>query len=107
MLIRTFCCLGLLVLLSCNNNTEAPVSSKYEKMPVSYPSTATVDHQDDYHGTTIADPYRWLEVDTAQDVEAWVKSQNEVTFGYLEGIPFRKKIEERLTERTRGVHPGR
>lgn len=98
MLIRTFCCLGLLTLLACTNEPEATESSNYAKMPVNYPETATVEHEDDYHGTIIADPYRWLEVDTAQDVEAWVKSQNEVTFGYLEAIPFRKKIEERLTE---------
>ncbi|MEL6972383.1 MAG: prolyl oligopeptidase family serine peptidase [Bacteroidota bacterium] len=98
MLFRIICCAGLLVLLSCENNPDTSVSTNYEKMPVNYPETATVDHSDDYHGTNIADPYRWLEVDTAQDVEAWVKSQNEVTFGYLEDIPFREKIEERLTE---------
>jgi prolyl oligopeptidase len=85
--------------MACNNNTEQEVTTTaYEKMTVKYPATATVDHTDDYHGTAIADPYRWLEVDTAQDVEAWVKEQNAVTFGYLENIPFRKKIEERLTE---------
>ena len=98
MLFRIICCAGLLVLLSCESTPDTSVSTNYAKMPVNYPETATVEHSDDYHGTAIADPYRWLEVDTAQDVEAWVKSQNEVTFGYLEAIPFREKIEERLTE---------
>ncbi|MGH1435333.1 MAG: prolyl oligopeptidase family serine peptidase [Lewinella sp.] len=99
MLIRILSCSCLLLLMACNNNTEQEVTTTaYEKMTVKYPATATVDHTDDYHGTAIADPYRWLEVDTAQDVEAWVKEQNAVTFGYLENIPFRKKIEERLTE---------
>ncbi len=57
-----------------------------------------VDQTDEYHGTSIADPYRWLEIDTAADVEAWVKAQNEVTFGYLAQIPYRKQIADRYAE---------
>ena len=41
---------------------------------------------DDYHGTKVADPYRWLEDDNAAETKEWVKKQNEVTFGYLEKI---------------------
>jgi prolyl oligopeptidase len=67
-------------------------------IPVNYPTTATVDQTDDYHGTSISDPYRWLEIDTATDVEAWVKAQNEVTFGYLAQIPYRKQIADRYAE---------
>ncbi|WP_171187421.1 prolyl oligopeptidase family serine peptidase [Alienimonas chondri] len=65
-----------------------------------YPETATVPHTDDYHGTTVADPYRWLENDVREDeqVAAWVRAQNDVTFGYLKQIPQREAIEERLTE---------
>ena len=63
-----------------------------------YPKTQKVDHVDDYHGHQIADPYRWLEIDTAADVEAWVKAQNKVTFGHLDTIPFRNEIRERLEE---------
>lgn len=51
-----------------------------------------------YFGTTIADPYRWLEDDTAQNTEAWVQEQNKVTANYLNAIPFRDRIRERLTE---------
>ncbi len=51
---------------------------------------------DDYHGTKVADPYRWLEDDNSDETKAWVKSQNEVTFGYLKAIPQRAKIRERL-----------
>lgn len=65
---------------------------------VTYPETKTVEQTDDYHGTMVADPYRWLEADTAQAVEEWVKTQNQATFDYLEKIPYREKIEERLTE---------
>ena len=52
-----------------------------------YPVTKRVDHTDNYHGTTVADPYRWLEDDVreSEDVAAWVKSQNDVTFAYLGG----------------------
>ncbi len=63
-----------------------------------YPRTATVTQNDNYFGTIISDPYRWLEQDTAAAVKAWVKEQNGVTFGYLEKIPYRKNIYERLTK---------
>jgi prolyl oligopeptidase len=54
--------------------------------------------QDNYFGTIVADPYRWLENDTADDVNAWVKEQNLVTMNFLDKIPFRKQIKARLTE---------
>jgi hypothetical protein len=52
---------------------------------------------DDYHGTKVADPYRWLEDDNAAETKDWVKKQNEVTFGYLEKIPFREAVKTKLT----------
>ena len=51
---------------------------------------------DSYHGTKIADPYRWLEDDNSDETKAWVKAQNEVTFGFLKTIPKREQIRERL-----------
>jgi prolyl oligopeptidase len=68
--------------------------------PLSYPKTRRVDHVDVYHGTTVADPYRWLETDVRKspDVAAWVEAQNKVTFAYLEAIPQREAIRKRLTE---------
>ncbi len=65
---------------------------------LSYPHTRTVDHVDVYHGVEVADPYRWLEDADSDETKAWVKAENEVTFGYLNKIPARKKIRERLTE---------
>ena len=64
------------------------------------PPTKRVDHVDTYHGTSVADPYRWLEDDVREspDVAAWVETQNKVTFGYLKQIPQREAIEKRLTE---------
>ncbi|MBS4034015.1 MAG: S9 family peptidase [Ignavibacterium sp.] len=63
-----------------------------------YPETKKVDVVDDYHGTKVADPYRWLEDDHSEETKAWVTEQNKVTFGYLESIPFRDKIKERFTQ---------
>lgn len=65
-----------------------------------YPQTKHVDQIDDYHGTKVADPYRWLEQDarTSADVAKWVEQENEVTFKYLHAIPQRAGIQKRLTE---------
>ncbi|MCE7069505.1 prolyl oligopeptidase family serine peptidase [Dyadobacter sp. CY327] len=57
-----------------------------------YPSTNRVDHIDEYHGIKVSDPYRWLEDDRSKETGEWVKAQNEVTFKYLDKIPFKKKI---------------
>lgn len=51
---------------------------------------------DDYFGTLVADPYRWLEDDNSQETKDWVKRQNDVTFAYLESLPNRAKIRARL-----------
>jgi prolyl oligopeptidase len=69
-----------------------------EAAKLNYPVTKKVDQVDDYFGTKVADPYRWLEDDNAEDTKAWVEAQNKVTFGYLDTIPYRPKIKERLTE---------
>jgi prolyl oligopeptidase len=62
-----------------------------------YPATKTVDHVDTYHGTAIADPYRWLEDDTSAETAAWVEAQNKVTFAYLDRIPYRAQLTKRLS----------
>lgn len=62
-----------------------------------YPSTARGSQVDDYHGTSVNDPYRWLEDDTAPETEAWVRAQNAVTGAYLDRIPFRDRLRDRLT----------
>ncbi|HEX7168092.1 MAG TPA: prolyl oligopeptidase family serine peptidase [Acidimicrobiales bacterium] len=66
--------------------------------PLVYPETATVDHVDDYHGTKVPDPYRWLEDLDATETAAWVAAQNAVTMPFLEAIPQRDPIRRRLTE---------
>ena len=63
-----------------------------------YPKAKKVDQVDDYHGTKIADPYRWLENPDAPDSRAWIEAQNKLTFGFLDQIPERAQIKERLTK---------
>jgi prolyl oligopeptidase len=63
-----------------------------------YPETRMGDVVDNYFGVEVPDPFRWLEDDNSPETKAWVQAQNQVTFGYLERIPFRKKIQDRLTE---------
>ncbi|HLW66977.1 MAG TPA: prolyl oligopeptidase family serine peptidase [Gemmataceae bacterium] len=68
--------------------------------PIHYPQTRRINHVDTYHGTKVADPYRWLEEDVRKDddVRKWVEAENKVTFAYLEQIPEREAIKKRLTE---------
>src|SRR5688572_13613642 len=76
-----------------------PASVAAEKS-LNYPQTQRVDQVDDFHGTRVKDPYRWLEQDVREssEVAAWVEAQNKVTFGYLEALEQREAIRRRLTE---------
>lgn len=65
---------------------------------LTYPETRRVEVVDDYFGTKVADPYRWLEDDTSREVAAWVEAQNKVTFSYLDKIPYRAQLKDRLTK---------
>lgn len=67
---------------------------------LNYPETKRVDHIDEYFGVKVADPYRWLEQDVrnSPQVREWVEKQNRVTFGYLEKLPQREQLKNRLTE---------
>lgn len=83
--------------LSSANTTASAASKASSSDPrLSYPATKKIDHFDTYHGTTVADPYRWLEEEKSSSREAWVEAQNKVTFAYLEKIPFRGKMTSRL-----------
>jgi prolyl oligopeptidase len=63
-----------------------------------YPKPRKSDQVDDYHGTKVPDPYRWMEDDNAAEVKAWIEAENKLTSTYLEGIPQRSAIKARLTE---------
>lgn len=87
------------VLISCGKTACKQQETTFDQITVAYPKTkkdSTV--KDNYFGTIIEDPYRWLENDTSEQTLEWVKAENEVTFGYLGKIPFRDKIKSRLTE---------
>ncbi|MFH1005774.1 MAG: prolyl oligopeptidase family serine peptidase [Bacteroidota bacterium] len=81
----------LLVLASCTSNQST-------NSQIQYPVTKKVDTADNYFGTKIADPYRWLENDTTAETAQWVKAENKVTFDYLSKIPYRQQIKDRLTQ---------
>ncbi len=78
-------------LASCGNEIS-------NETALNYPETKKVDTLTNYFGTEVKDPYRWLEDDRSEETEDWVKRQNEVTFGYLESIPFREELKNRLSE---------
>ena len=65
---------------------------------LNYPKTKKGTQVDTYFGTTIQDPYRWLENDKSPETEAWVKSENEVTYDYLSKIPYRDALKARMTQ---------
>ena len=66
--------------------------------PPSYLTTRKIEHVDDYHGTKVADPYRWLEDETSPETAAWVEAQNAITFPYLARIPYRQKLLDRVMQ---------
>jgi len=66
--------------------------------PLAYPPTRRAEVVEDYFGTKVADPYRWLEDDNSAETKAWVEAQNKVTYAYLEQIPEREKLRARLTK---------
>ncbi|HEY8934815.1 MAG TPA: prolyl oligopeptidase family serine peptidase, partial [Cyclobacteriaceae bacterium] len=83
--------LPCVVLFSCGKKDEQNTS-------MTYPNTLKSDTVDTYFGESVADPYRWLEDDTAKNTADWVKAQNDLTFAYLSKIPYRDKIKKRMEE---------
>ena len=63
-----------------------------------YPEAPRGDVVDDYHGTAVPDPYRWLEDSEAEEVRAWIDAENALTEGYLAQVPERERIRARMTE---------
>jgi len=85
---------SVLLFAACNNNGTS--ETNFASIDVKYPDTkADSTVKEDYFGTSVADPYRWLENDTSAETAAWVKAENEVTQGYLSKIPFRDAIKKR------------
>jgi len=99
---QKFFLFGLLIaitMMACQQNNSSDTNTDNETtMQLDYPDTKKDSVVESYHGKEVVDPYRWLEVDTAEDVKAWVQAENEVTFDYLENIPFREEIKDRLED---------
>src|SRR5712671_7386425 len=63
-----------------------------------YPAARKMEQTDSYHGVKVSDPYRWLEDDHSEETARWVKAENEVTFSYLDKIPYRAQVMKRLEQ---------
>src|SRR6201997_4995493 len=72
------------------------LAAQTDGAPLVYPKTKTVEQVDDYHGVKVADPYRWLEDTDSAETHDWVEAENKLTFGYLDQIPYRGAIRDRL-----------
>ncbi|NNE26192.1 MAG: S9 family peptidase [Saprospiraceae bacterium] len=93
---KLICCyLFVIILFSCSSSESVNNQTISVEYPETYKDSSIVE---DYHGNAVADPYRWLEIDTASNVKEWVKAQNEVTFDYLEQIPYRDAIKDRYED---------
>ncbi len=86
-LVALLCSFALILIPSCRKADR-----------VSYPVTRKGNQVDDYFGTKVADPYRWLEDENSAETAKWVQAQNAVTFDYLARIPFREALHKRLME---------
>ena len=87
----------MLILLAITTFSSCKTEKEERKeIVVNYPETKQVDTVTNYFGIDVKDPYRWLEDDRSTETEDWVKTQNQTTFGYLDNIPYRKELKERL-----------
>ena len=75
-----------------------PLSVSIMAQKLRYPDTRKTDQVDTYFGVRVADPYRWLEDESSADTARWVEAENKVTFAYLDAIPFRSRLKDRLTK---------
>ena len=87
-----------LALVACNDSTKEKKENTQKEIALNYPETKKVDTVTNYFGTEVKDPYRWLEDDRSEETEAWVKAENKVTFDYLNQIPYRDSLKERLSK---------
>ena len=84
--------------MACKETPKEDNQNQQKDIALTYPKTKKVDSVDTYFGQEVKDPYRWLEDDRSAETEEWVKQQNEVTFNYLDQIPYRDSLKNRLAE---------
>ncbi|MFQ5845067.1 MAG: prolyl oligopeptidase family protein [Planctomycetota bacterium] len=99
-LVRMLAAAALVLAASCLQGSLPGAARPEEGSdgPLAYPPSPRGNQVDDYHGTKVADPYRWLEDLDSDETRAWVEAQNRLTFGYLARIPVRAQIRKRLEE---------
>jgi prolyl oligopeptidase len=93
--------LAALLAAVCSEASGSPMQAQTETLAekrITYPESTRVDHVDVYHGVKVSDPYRWLEDLDSEQTRAWVTEQNKVTMGFLDAIPERNALRERLKE---------
>jgi prolyl oligopeptidase len=76
----------------------ALIASMSLAQSLQYPAARKMEQTDTYHGVKVSDPYRWLEDDHSEETARWVKAENEVTFSYLDKIPYRAQVMKRLEQ---------
>jgi prolyl oligopeptidase len=101
MLKKTLTCAVLIALAGCSQPAENTTQNKVKTAmkavnSLDYPETKKGAVVDTYFGETVADPYRWLEDDMSDETAQWVKTQNNLTFSYLEQVPYRDTLKQRL-----------
>ncbi|MGB2077405.1 MAG: prolyl oligopeptidase family serine peptidase [Pseudoalteromonas tetraodonis] len=101
MLKKTLTCAVVIALAGCSqpaeNTTQNEVKTAMKAVNyLNYPETKKGTVVDTYFGENVADPYRWLEDDMSDETAQWVKTQNNLTFSYLEQIPYRDTLKQRL-----------
>src|ERR1051326_542988 len=85
-------------ILAITARVTAETSAPLNNRRLAYPPARRVNQVDDFHGTKVADPYRWLEEENSPETRAWIEAENKLTFDYLSRIAERPRIKERLTQ---------
>ena len=101
MLKKTLTCAVVIALAGCSqpaeNTSQNEVKTAMKAVnSLDYPETKKGTVVDTYFGENVADPYRWLEDDMSDETAQWVKTQNNLTFSYLEQVPYRDTLKQRL-----------
>jgi prolyl oligopeptidase len=89
---------GAIAMAACANSGGGARTATVGELSVNHPATRKADQVDDYHGTRVADPYRWLEDDSSADTKAWVQAQNAVTDKFLSAMPQRLPVRKLYTD---------
>ena len=97
-LVAYVCLLLMAITLWFKPGTRAQNSNQQMTKKMTYPAARKSEQVDEYHGVKVVDPYRWLEDLDSEETRTWVEAENKLTFNFLESIPARTSIKDRLTK---------